>query len=404
MQTLSPEFDRFLRESYARLLGQLLAKGFPLGDAEDALLEAFRRFWEQKNSLEVTQPEAWVLKVAYRLCIDSARKQKRNSPLNAVEEQTQASEMEPFEPDELADERLRVFFLAAHPAIDPAIQTLLMLQIGCGRSIAEVSTLLLEPAETVSQRIVRAKRKIKEAGIEPILPSAHEVPERVGSVLTAVYALLLLAQDRPHAEDQISLAREVLWLARSLAELCPNDPEALGLHSLVCLLESRRRARRTSTGVFLPLADQSETDWDWQLIAEGEASLRKAATFGRLGRFQLEAAIQSVFVAEKATGEARAPIVLKLYTELHRQFPTAGSHLGLVEALWRNLGPEIALRELSGFQFSRDYLPYWALKAHLEKETGNRKGAQESFQTALRLSRDSAQQDYFRSQIDSIAN
>ncbi len=403
MQKLSPEFDRFLRESYARLLGQLLAKGFPLADSEDALLEAFRRYWEQKTDLEVAQPEAWVLTVARRLCIDSARKRKHNAPLEEISE-TSASDtaMETFEPDELADERLRVFFLAAHPAIDPAIQTLLMLQIGCGLSVAEVSTLLLEPAETVSQRIVRAKRKIKEAGIEPVLPAPNEVNARVGTVLTAVYALLLLSQDRPHSEDQISLAGEVMWLAKALAELCPDDPEALGLHSLVCLLESRRRARRTSSGVFLALADQKETDWDWQLIAEGEASLRKASAFARLGRFQLEAAIQSVMVAEKATGESRAPIVLRLYTELHRKFPTAGSHLGLVEASWRNLGPELALKELGEYSFSTEYLPYWALKAHLEREMGLSVPAKESFETAFRLARDNANREYLKAQIDRL--
>jgi RNA polymerase sigma-70 factor (ECF subfamily) len=233
-----------------------------------------------------------------------------------------------------------------------------MLQIGCGLSVAQVSTLLLEPAETVSQRIVRAKKKIREAGIEPVLPTDQEVGERVSMVLTVVYALLLLSQDRPHAEDQMSLASEVLWLARSLAELCPDQPEVLGLHSLACLLESRRKARRTSAGVDSPLADQSEADWDWKLIAEGENALRKAATFSRLGRFQLEAAIQSVIIAERATGERRAHIVLRLYTELHRQFPTAGSHLGLIEAVWRNLGPEMALQELMGDRFSREYLPY----------------------------------------------
>ncbi len=401
MTSLSPEFDRFLRESYAKLLGQLLAKGFPLGDAEDGLLVAFQRYWEQSANAQPAQPEAWVLTVAARHCLDLARKRKRTSAIDEFDDQDlPKAVMNEFEPDELQDERLRVFFLAAHPAIDPAIQTLLMLQIGCGLSVAQVSTLLLEPAETVSQRIVRAKKKIKEAGIEPVLPTAQEVGERVSTVLTAVYALLLLSQDRPHAEDQMSLASEVLWLARSLAELCPDQPEVLALHSLSCLLESRRKARRTSAGVFIPLADQKETDWDWQLIAEGETSLRKASTFGRLGRFQLEAAIQSVLIAEKATGEGRAPIVLRLYTELHRQFPTAGSHLGLIEALWRNLGPEMALQELMGYRFSREYLPYWALKAHLEKEKGYPEVALDSFQKALSLSRDPAQQDYFRSQIE----
>jgi RNA polymerase sigma-70 factor (ECF subfamily) len=293
--------DRAARESYGKLVAFLAAQTRDLAAAEDALAEAFaaaRRAWPQTGVPD--NPEAWLFAAARRRIIDAARR-ARTARDHAAEEIALRGPDPPEEDDPVTvpDRRLGLLFACAHPAIDPAARTPLMLQMVLGLPAERIAAaFLIEPA-AMGQRLVRAKRKIKDAGIPFDVPGPDEWHGRLDAVLNAIYAAYADGWGDPAGEDaaRVELASEALWLCEILVAMLPKQAEALGLRALLLHLHARRRARRDGEGRYVALDAQDPALWDIDAIREAEQLLFRASRLGRIGRFQLEAAIQSAHAA-----------------------------------------------------------------------------------------------------------
>jgi RNA polymerase sigma-70 factor (ECF subfamily) len=275
----------------------------------------------------------------------------------------------------------------------------LMLQVVLGFAAEEIAPFFLVPAATMSQRLVRAKRKLRDAGVAFRVPEEDELPERLDAVLDAIYALFtqgwsLSFEDR---ERRAELASDAIWLARLTVSLCPDRPEALGLLALMLHAWARDRARRNTDGGYVPLSEQATADWDHTLIDEAEQVILRAARFAQPGRFQLEAAIQSVHAARRRTGTTDWRAVLDFYDILITisRSPAAAINRGI--ALSYVHGPEAALSELRTLGADprlEAYQPYWAALAEILSQTGDPAGAQCAYDRAIALQPDPAARDF----------
>ena len=292
------------RVAYGRLLAILAAKDGNIESAEDCLADAFAqalRVWPDTGV--PSNPEAWLLTVARNRRHDLRRSaaHRLSDRLDDVARGGALSVMEEIDPDAIPDRRLALLFVCAHPAIDPAVRTPLMLQAVLGFDADQIARAFAMPPATMAQRLVRAKRRIRDARIPFVVPDRSQMAERLGPVLEAIYGAYAI--DFPlvaGTEPRESLAGESHYHATTLAELLPDEPEALGLAALISLSFARRPARGMGDE-FVPLDEQDTSRWDAELIAGGEGYLRRARALSRMGRFQIEAAIQSV------TPRARAP-------------------------------------------------------------------------------------------------
>jgi RNA polymerase sigma-70 factor (ECF subfamily) len=243
---------------------------------------------------------------------------------------------------DLPDERLGLLFVCAHPAIDPAVRTPLMLQAVLGLDATRIAAAFLVPPATMAQRLVRAKARVRDAGLRFALPGPEAWPERLTEVLDAVYAAFGAGWDDP---EEISasdgLAAEAIYLGRLLVQLMPHEPEALGLLSLMLHCEARRPARRDDGGRFVPLDRQSPRLWSRSLIIEAEGLLVAAARLGRFGRYQCEAAIQSVHAQRPVTGRVNHAALLTLYDLLAQHAPSLTAFVGQAAVLAGKRAPQM---------------------------------------------------------------
>lgn len=298
----------------------------------------------------------------------------------------------------IADKRLELMFVCAHPAIDAAARTPLMLQTVLGLTAERIASSFLVSPDTMGRRLSRAKARIKDTGIAFEVPEAGELSERMENVLEAIYAAYGQGWDSAGSDDQTrkGLTEEAIWLAQVLVELRPKDAEALGLLALMLFCESRRAARRVD-GSYVPLVEQDTALWDQPMAREAEERLRTAGRLKRPGRFQLEAAIQSVLVESRLTGvDMRLPM-WKLHGLLAQQAPTLGNLVGLAAATGELHGPEAGLNELAQLPEAviRDYQPYWALKAQLLQQLGGEQHATTAaFNRAIGMTEDGAVRAY----------
>lgn len=357
------------RASYGRLLAWLAARTGDVAAAEDALGEAFRaalEHWPKTGA--PASPEAWLITAARRKLIDAARRGKIRRDgepalaFAAEEAEAFAKEGAPF-----PDERLKLLFICAHPAIDEAVRTPLMLQTVLGLDAARIASAFLTSPAAMSARLVRAKRKIRHAEIPFTVPDTDQLPERIAAVLDAVYAAFGSGwNDAGGAEGGADLAGEAIYLARLMTKLAPDESEAWGLLSLMLHAEARRDARREN-GRYIALHDQDLTRWDRPLITLAEKALARASRQKRPGRYQLEAAIQSAHVAGRLSGRDVADDVVRLYEALLAIAPSAGAQVGHAAALSAAGRDADALGALDrlGAAFVETYQPYWAVRAHV---------------------------------------
>ncbi|HEV7491880.1 MAG TPA: DUF6596 domain-containing protein [Rhodanobacteraceae bacterium] len=388
--------DAIARRSYGKLVAFLAARTHDVAAAEDALSEAFAAAlaeWPVKG--RPTNPEAWLLTVARRRMIDGAR-HRRVSELAADDLRAVAQGLDAAaEETEIPDQRLALMFACAHPAIDAGIRAPLMLQVVLGLDAKAIASAFLMSPAAMGKRLVRAKQKIRQAGIPFRVPTCEELPARLDAVLDALYATFTEGWTDPAGTDAArrDFADEAMFLVRLAAELMPEEAETLGLLALVLYAQARRSARRDTRGEFIPLAEQTATLWDASMINEAEALLRRASTLGAIGRYQLEAALQSAHIAGRRSGHPDWTAIVQFYDALFEltRSPVVAINRALAIAELR--GAEAALETMPDDTADArlgDYQPYWAARAELLSRTGAVDDAHRAYDMAIGLERDEA--------------
>ena len=388
--------ESVVRESYGRLVAFLAARTRDVVGAEDALSDAMlSALMTWPKSGVPANPEAWLVTTSRRKLIDSGRRRKLEME-HAFElyEQQMNRGSTSCNASPVGDERLTLLFVCAHPAIDRGIHTPLMLQTVLGIGAEKIAKAFLVSASTMSQRLVRAKAKIFDAGIAFQLPDPSSYAQRLDSVLEAIYAAygtgweLACPVNSEHPDD---LAVDAVWLARMLVDLLPDAPEARGLLSLMLFCESRRDARRCK-GEFVPLSEQDTANWSVPLIREAADQLSTTAKRAQLGRFQLEAAIQSVHAERAKTGETNWGAIAMFYEQLLAISPTVGAKVGYAVAKAEHIHPNVGLAVLDQLPPKKiaSYQPYWAVRAHLMQALGRDAEADQHFDQAIELTTDDA--------------
>jgi RNA polymerase sigma-70 factor (ECF subfamily) len=289
-------------------------------------------------------------------------------------------------------------FVCAHPAIAANVHAPLMLQAVLGLDAKVIASAFLVSPAAMAQRLVRAKARIREAGLRFEAPEARELPARLAAVLEAVYAAYTLGR---HALDSPAddLREEALFLARLAAHLLPTQAEAWGLLALLLHAESRRAAQFDGEGRFVPLPAQNPTSWNDDLIREAEAALWTAARLRQPGPFQIEAAIQSAHAQRRATGQTPWRAIARLYGVLMQHHASLGARVGHAVALAESGEPAAAAALLDALPpESADYAPYWAARAHVLGLAGM-PGRQAALQRAIGLTEDPRLRDYLATQL-----
>ncbi len=384
--------ERVARESYGRLVAYLSSQTRDVASAEDALSDALvaaLKTWPRDGVPQ--NPEGWLLTSARHSFIDLVRHQR---VAEASESTLLLLREEPREGTLFQDERLKLLFVCAHPAIDPAMHTPLMLQTVLGLDAARIAHAFLVSPTTMGQRLVRAKTKIRDGGIQFEVPEERELPQRLDAVLEAIYAAFGIGWDDMAGVDQRGrdLAEESIWLARVLLQLMPTEAEVRGLLALMLHCEARRPARRGPDGRYIPLTEQDSQQWSLPLIEEAERHLAEASSRGRTGRFQLEAAIQSVHAERARSGRTEWDAIRLFYKQLIRISPTLGTRTGYAAAVAEAKGPEAGLAVLDGIDLDAvsTYQPYWAVRAHVLQRLGKTSEAGDAFDRAIGLAEDQA--------------
>jgi predicted RNA polymerase sigma factor len=378
------------RESYGKLLAILAARTRDVAGAEDALADAFAAALAQWPTGGVpANPVGWLLTVARRSASHAAARRQTADRGAAIVQMLEDERNDPTS-DSFGDDRLKLMFACTHPAIAADAQAPLMLQTVLGLDAARIAASFLVAPASMGQRLVRAKRRIRDAGIAFAIPEAEDIPERLSAVLSAIYVAYGTAWDDVAGADPrlAGLADEAIWLARLTVQLAPDQPEALGLLALMLHCEARRAARRGPDGGFIPLRAQDVALWSRDMMVEAEAALRAAARLGQPGRFQTEAAIQSLHAQSRMTGEHLHGPLAQLYDVLARFAPTTGVLVARAVALAENGAVNVALSQLDAISDTEAYQPWWAARARVLWLSGEDVAAREAASCAAGLSSD----------------
>jgi RNA polymerase sigma-70 factor (ECF subfamily) len=374
------------RTSYGRLLAILVARTRDIAAAEDALSAAFEaalRVWPERGT--PANPEAWLITAARNTLSNLHRHaavQTAAEPelLRRADERTASADF--------PDERLKLLFLCAHPAIDEQIRTPLMLQTVLGLDAARIARAFLIPPATMGQRLVRAKTKIRDAGLRLVLTQAELGSDRLLGVLDAIYVAFGTGWDA--TDDTASLVPEAIYLARLTAHLLPAEPEPQGLLALMLYSAARGPARHDAQGGFVPLDRQDTGLWNRDMIIEAEGLLTAASRHGRFGRYLCEAAIQSVHAQRGITGQTNHQALALLYGLLHRHAPSVGAATGLAAVLAETGRTAQALALLDSLPPGKagSYQPYWVTRARVLRASGDLVAAQDALDQAISLTPD----------------
>jgi len=395
------------RLSYGRLIAFLAARSRDVAGAEDALGEAFASALEAwpKSGIPV-KPEAWLLVAARRRLMHGARHRQVAAAAGprlilAIEEaeQLMSERSEALFPDD----RLKLLFVCAHPAIDPVAHTPLMLQTVVGLDAARIASAFLVSPAAMGQRLVRAKSRIRDLGIAFEIPDRDVLPGRLPAVLDAIYAGYGAGWN-DGAGDNGGLTSEAIFLARTLVTLAPNEPEAHGLLALMLHAEARAAARRSPDGAFVPLDQQDCGLWDGQMTREADTHLILAGRMSGFGRYQCEAAIQAVHAERARSGVTNWPALATLYAALVRMSPSIGAAVSHAAVVARSSGYATAIRMLDALDPARvnAYQPYWAVRASVLRGLAKLDEAAIAYEVAAGMTRDQAVRLYLLIQRQSM--
>lgn len=392
------------RRSYGKLVAFLCARTRDVAAAEDALADAFASalaHWPARGVPD--NPEAWLIAAARRKAIDTHRAAKRGEnamPHLAMMTEELATVSSYENSGEIPDERLKLLFACAHPAIDESVRAPLMLQTVLGFDAAAIASAFLVSPAAMSQRLVRAKARIRESGIPFRVPEREDLGERLPFVLDAIYAAYAEGWSDPAGTDASAraMADEAIWLGRLAAMLLPDEAEALGLLALMLHSHARRAARRDPSGAFVPLSEQDTGLWDGAMMTEAENLLRRAAALNAIGRFQLEAAVQSAHAVRALKGQADWAAIVTLYDALWAMTGSAVIAINRAVAIAELDGAEAGLAALDALDHLNkakmgslsQYQPYWSARAHLLAKTGATAAARTAYDQAIGLEIDLA--------------
>ncbi len=401
------------RSSYGKLVAFLAARTRDLASAEDALAEAFATALADWPRTGIPHnPEGWLITVARRRLVDLARRRRSSEEAAPTLALLHGELSTAGEDANIPDERLRLMFACAHPAIDASMRAPLMLQAVLGFDAATIGSAFLVSPSAMGQRLVRAKGRIRRAGIPFRVPDPSEAGERLEAVLEAIYAIFAEGWADPSGTQTRSrgLTEEAIFLGRLVASLLPEQPEALGLLALMLHAEARRDARRGERGEFVPLHAQDTGRWNAAMIEEAESLLRAASSRSAPGRFQLEAAVQSAHAARRLTGSTDWESIVVLYDALlaltgspvvavNRAVARA-AELGGADGALAGLA---ALDAVAADAHLLDYQPYWAARAALLARAGAVRDSAESYHRAIGLESDAAVREHLQAELERLA-
>lgn len=392
--------SRAARESYGRMVAVLAARDGDLALAEDGLSDAFERALAVWPAAGVPDsPEGWLLAVARNRIRDvwKSAAYRRQRPLETAPDL--ASGVPIIDPDAIPDHRLGLLFTCAHPAIDPAARAPLMLQVVLGFEAADIARIYAVSPAALAQRLVRAKRRIKQLRIPFRVPDQDAMPERLPPVLDAIYGCYTLAAAVTEPKDAAAMTAEAGYLADLLARLLDRNAEAWALSALIALSRARHRVLNPA---YIPLDEQDPEAWDPVLIDRGEAALRRSSALATTpGRYQLEAALQSVYCDRRRTGKTDWPALDQLYRALLLVAPTLGARVAHAVVVLRLDGPDRALVLLDDLAAQATaYQPWYAVRAEALARCGRVAAARRAYAEALALTNDDAVGAYLRARRD----
>lgn len=383
------------RETFGKLTSYLAGRYGTHAEAEDALSKALITALEKwPNSGVPDNPAAWLLTVARRRLADTARQGSRTlAALTHLEMLQDELESDAMTPADLPDRRLELMFTCTHPAIDRAVQAPLMLQSVLGFDAEAIGAAFLIPGNTMGQRLARAKNKIREAAIPFAVPEASERDVRLAAVLDAIYVCYHTGW-AIGGKGATAKRSEGIWLASIMLNAVPEQPEVLGLNALLLYLDARRSTE--SLGTYIPLDERDTREWDKRKISAADKLMAKAAQAELPGRFQMEAAIQSVHCDRARTGRTDWNAIVSLYTVLLRLAPSTGAAIGHAASLCLLGAPSSAIKVLDALdpKLTRDHQPYWAVRARALEDDGQIGLAVEAYAIASGLCFDSAEKDF----------